>query len=499
MRVVALVVGFAAATAIGPIPVTPNSHPFNSVYQAQTRVDLARSGYVEQEYFISGRANVYQYDADKMHVSIKTLDAPYTTRILLERPLNPNRFSGNVIVDLMNPTLGYDLPIMWQYAHAQFLRNGDVYVGVTVKPIAIAALKRFNSQRYAILSMRNPVPLNRTCSQLPPDSSTQTENGLSWDIVSEVGTLLKQRRLQNNPLFGFPVQKLFATGYSQSASYLVTYVNAIARQGYASLPDGRPIFDGFFIASGDGQIPINQCAPSLSIADSRNVISHAGVPVVRVQSQGDFGFWLGSQTSRIALGNTLHRRPDSDAAGDQFRLYEIAGDSHVTSEQADFAPDARDLSQARQTTTLKDRCNEQPPSDFPAHAFLDAMWLNLELWVRNGVPPPRAARISTLNTGTPLERVAFDQFANAMGGVRSSQLDVPTQTYIPTSSGSSLLCVLQGYVIRFSQTQLTQLYASHSIYVTRVQQTLARLVRDRWLVPADAAEILLGAERSAVP
>lgn len=498
MHLVALL-SVLAATAIGPIPVTANSHPFDSVYHAQTRIDLVRFGYFEQEYFVTGRANVYQYAADGVHVSIKTRDAPYTTRILVERPIAPSRFSGNVIVDLMNPTLGYDLPLTWQYAHGQFLRDGDVYVGVTIKPIAVAALKRFDPRRYAMLSMANPLPLPRTCLQVPPGSSPRTEDGLSWDIMSELGTLLKQRTSPNNPLFGLPVQKLFAAGYSQTASYLLTYLNAIARQGYASLADGRPIFDGFFLASGDGQVAINQCAPSLSIADPRNAISRAGVPIMRVQSQSDFGFWLGSRSSGIALGNTLHRRLDSDVPGDQFRLYEIAGDSHVTSEQPDFAPDSRDLAQAGQTTTLRDTCNEQPPSDFPAHALLDAMWLNLELWVRYGIPPPHAARIATANTGTPQELTAFDEFANASGGVRSPELQVPTETFVPFSTGRSPFCVLQGYVVPFSHVQLRRLYASHGIYIAAVQQALARLVRERWLVPADATELLLRAEHAIVP
>jgi hypothetical protein len=417
----------------------------------------------------------------------------------VERPANANRFSGNVIVELMNPSLGYDLPLMWQYAHDAYLRSGDAYVGVTVKPAAVAALKRFNASRYALLAMKNPTPQSQACTQLPPDASTQTENGLAWDIVSELGALLKQRGSRDNPLFGFPVQKLFAAGYSQSASYLVTYVNAIARHGYAAMPDGHPIFDGYFIAAGDGQTPINQCTRALSITDSRNAISNAGVPVMRVQSQSDFGFWLGGAASGIPLGNTFRRRADSDSPGDQFRLYEIAGDSHITSEQADFAPDEADLLHAGQKPLLRDTCNDQPASDFPAHAFLDAMWFNLERWVRSGVPPPHAGSIATVGAGTMQERAAFDQFANARGGVRSSQLDVPVATYVPTSSGRSTLCVLQGYVVRFSHGELVRLYGSRDRYVAMVRQRLSQLVSERWLLPFDAAEILLRAERAPIP
>ena len=59
-------------------------------------MDLAASGYVEEEFFVSGRANVYDWAADGS-ISVRTPNAPYTTRILVRRPTASARFSGNVI------------------------------------------------------------------------------------------------------------------------------------------------------------------------------------------------------------------------------------------------------------------------------------------------------------------------------------------------------------------------------------------------------------------
>ena len=85
----------------GPIPVTAESYPLMASSKQQTLVDLPKAGYVEEEFFVSGRANVYDWAADG-RLSVKTAGAPYTTRILLRRPSSPTRFSGNVIVEIAN-------------------------------------------------------------------------------------------------------------------------------------------------------------------------------------------------------------------------------------------------------------------------------------------------------------------------------------------------------------------------------------------------------------
>ena len=45
----------------GPLPNTDESYPFNAANRQQKPFDLEKYGYVEEEYLISGYANVYEY------------------------------------------------------------------------------------------------------------------------------------------------------------------------------------------------------------------------------------------------------------------------------------------------------------------------------------------------------------------------------------------------------------------------------------------------------
>jgi hypothetical protein len=141
----------------GPIPVTTTSYPFLAADRLTEPMDLASAGYVEEEYFVSGAANVYDWAADGA-LSVKTPNAPYSTRILVRRPIDASRFSGNVIVELGHAPRGIDFPLMWGWTQQYILEHGDAYVLVTMSPVATEALQRFNPARYASLSWANPNP-----------------------------------------------------------------------------------------------------------------------------------------------------------------------------------------------------------------------------------------------------------------------------------------------------------------------------------------------------
>src|SRR6266853_946329 len=87
--------------ATGPIPVTADSYPFMASNKSTPAFDLSKAGYVEEEFLVSGTANVYDWAADGT-VSVKTPNAPYVTRILVRRPAAPARFSGSVMVEIPN-------------------------------------------------------------------------------------------------------------------------------------------------------------------------------------------------------------------------------------------------------------------------------------------------------------------------------------------------------------------------------------------------------------
>ena len=115
-------------TSTGPLPVTATSYPFGAADHTLVPEDLRKVGYVEDEYLVSGKANVYTWPAPGPAV-VRTPDAPYTTRILVRRPAKASRFSGNVVVEMLNPSNRFDLNIGWAMAHRQMVRNGDAWVG----------------------------------------------------------------------------------------------------------------------------------------------------------------------------------------------------------------------------------------------------------------------------------------------------------------------------------------------------------------------------------
>ena len=80
--------GVPVPKVTGPIPVTADSYPLMAAGTLQDPVDLPRLGYVEEEFFVSGTANVYDWAPDGA-LTVKTPNAPYTTRILVRRPADP--------------------------------------------------------------------------------------------------------------------------------------------------------------------------------------------------------------------------------------------------------------------------------------------------------------------------------------------------------------------------------------------------------------------------
>ena len=464
----------------GPLPVSAASYPFGAADHQLVPQDLRRRGYVEEEYLVSGKANVYDWPAPGPAV-VRTADAPYTTRMLVRRPAKRARFSGNVVVELLNPSNLFDLNIGWGLAHRQLLRNGDVWVGVTVKPVSVVALKTFDPERYGSLSFANPLPLSdpRNCASVAADSSRTTENGLAWDIFSQVGAWVRGRS-SGNPLWG--VKHVYGFGYSQTGGYLYDYVNAIHPRVVAQ--DGAPIYDGYVVAVAGGAfvgaVPINQCVPPPPLGDPRRQFANVGVPIIHVMSQSDY------------LIGIAARRPDSDAPADRYRHYEMAGAGHATPDELYYSAAPADIVKAgRAVPPLA--CNEGPRSRFPSSIFFDAIVRNLALWAGHGIAPPRVAPIEVVD-----ERPVLDEFGNVVGGLRSPFLDVPTSTWFGSATGASF-CFIAGYGRPFTPEQLRTLYPSHGAYVSRVIRSVGRLVAQRVITVADGRDLIREASRADVP
>jgi len=479
-------------TVVGPLPVSVDSYPFGGADYEMVPEDLGKVGYLEEEYLVSGTANVYTWPAPGP-ASVRTPNAPYTTRMLVRRPANSAQFSGNVIVEILNPSNAFDLNIGWAMMNRQIVANGDVWVGVTGKPISIDALKNFDPVRYGSLSMANPLALDDPLNCLNPVGSVTTptrttEDGLVWDIYTQVGAWVRSDAASNplaHPLNGkaTPVQHVYGFGYSQTGGFQFDYINAI--QPLVVEADGKPMFDGYIVAVASGRfvglVPINQCerTPS-STTDPRYQFQNAGTPIIHVMSQSDY------------LYHVSLRRPDGDTYPDLYRHYDMSGAGHATPDELLYSAAPADILKAGRPLPPMD-CNEGPRSRFPSHIFFDAFLRNLEEWVDAGVAPPHSDPI-VVQSGQPV----LDAFGNVTGGLRSPYLDVPTSTWYGSSTGASF-CFIAGHEVPFTEAQLLQLYPNHGKYVNQVARDVSDLVRDRFITQSDGSALKTEAAHADVP
>ena len=454
----------------GPLPDTATSHFFD-----QTPIDIAAYGYIEQEYFVRGTANVYDYDSAGK-VVVKFRNVPYVNRIIVARPADPRRFSGTVWTEIMNMTNGWDLDKTWEMSHDQLMADGDVYVGVTSAPNTVAALKKFDPARYAALSWA--APAGDTCSGTALNSSATTEGGLVWDIFSQVGAALKSRAA-DNPLHGLRVRKVYATGYSQSANYLIRYIDAINPVAH--------VYDGFLIGAAPGLVmPLGKCSAPISLTSPLEKIVGTSVPTINIHTQTDF---------YMDGGNS--RRPDSDTATNKYRLYDVPGASHSSQYTTAFVPPPADLAKIGYTYHYYDCPVPGESNTFPTRYIFNGAEVNLDRWARFGIAPPSAAPIEVDAHGNAV----VDAYGNALGGVRTPWVDVPTMTYYPNSGSlsTSLSCFLFGHQVPFSTSQLVGLYPNHGAYTSRFIAEVYKLIAERWLTLPDAQAAADAAADSSIP
>jgi hypothetical protein len=375
-------------------------------------------------------------------------------------------------VELLNEARGYDWSFIWALSYEHFIERGDAFVGVTHVPENVDALKKFNADRYAALSFANPNPAE-TCGGRGA-LTAPSEEGLRWDAISQIGALLKNQGPMGL-MPGLRVERLYMTSHHGHA---VTY--AIAMQGGAKLPNGKPIYDGFLIKSSDNPVRLSRCDAAPQSGDPRQAVRNVGVPVIRVVPQGE-----------IPRGNS-YSRADSDDPADRFRLYEAPGAPRMDKIYFQQLPAKEDQVKAGQSASdakwpFTYQCGPDSRSelvDYPAMRFIvDVAFDHLDRWVRTGTPPPRAERIA-----------GGDMFGNAKGGVRNPYIEVPTATYVPIGPGqcSSIMTRTE-----FDRARFDELYGSSEKYLARFNESVDRLVKEGWITAGDAMRIK--AENGSAP
>ena len=389
--------------------------------------ELLQHGYEVREYEVATRARVFANGSERPPRAASELDLG--TRVLVVRPQLHEQFSGRVHVELLNPSTGQDFPMYWPDLAHHLVRSGDVYVGVTCKQVTVEALRAIAPDRYGALSMEH--------------------DGAVWDLLGCVGATLKDATDRLLPGFGTP-QVVLATGWSQSGSFLRTYLSE-GLHDLHSAELGHDAFDAFLIgvSSGgfgpmgyipvgrhgemsfdDDLMPIGDPLPQLPMTDARRVVRGSPVPVLELMSQDE------------ALHHVWHQRPDSDVPGDLFRCYQLPGRGHESGllDEADREADHRDAS----VLGARDSAGTAPPRHGASRFLLPAAVEALIAWVAH-VPPPRHDPIAVIaEAGTELDPAGLD-FARvhcladadgvARGGVRYLEVDLPIARMTPDDDG----------------------------------------------------------------
>lgn len=472
------------------LPVSATNRPFLAASRSVQPVDLAAAGYRETEYLVRGRANIYEWAGEPRQgaVSVRDSGVAYTTRMLVRRPTTAAKASGMVVVELFNPTGLYDFAPLWGFSWEHFTRRGDVWVGVTVKPVAAATLRTFDPVRYGSLSFGyeqaatcTPTPRPGAVGAADPRNSPRdAENGLAWDIIAQVGALLRSSS-KENPLLDISPRHVVAAGYSQTGGYVITYANALHK--LMRLGNGAAVFDGYLDAAGANAAPINQCAPPLPEDDPRRGLLPRDVPFVMAMTESDFN-------RAPAL-----RREDSDDPRDFFRLYEIAGSGHAGPFAAGV-PTASDLTIAGFAPPPGGMCLE-PTGDFPVGLAFNAIWQQFADWLVTRQPMTSAPRILTDAAHRPVR----DANGNAQGGFRLPQLDLPLAAYAGNGTPredtdrARSLCALTGTMQPFDAALLRVHYRSRNDYLRLFRAAVDQAVAERRLTAADGEALKAAAPR----
>ncbi len=426
----------------GPIPAvlppgTDLTHNYPQL-SSEPNDPLSARGYVEEEFFIQGKATQYQTPTLADGVVLST-GHPYKTRLIVRRPADPHRFNGVVIVEWVNVTSGYNLDLQWQVSRDYFTREGYAYVGVSAQRVGVQqapyGLTEWSPTRYGTLDVT--------------DNGAITDDLLSYDIFSQAGRAVKAN---TSILSGLRPKLVIAIGASQSASRLTPYYNSIH-------PLHR-VYDGFLLHVGGGPFRTDIPTKLLRVNTEREIVS-------------------GQATLRQADSNT-------------FRGWEIAGASHVDYWYMTYR---QELISRDGLNPFNYQCDKEPLSHVNNKYVLNAGYEELVDWVDHGRPPVTAPPIRVTSV-TPLV-IPRDANGLVYGGIRLAEIDVPTATN-DGANGSSSFCILYGSHTPFPPQKVQQLYPSHERYVRQVAAVTADNVRDGYVLLKDGLEIVRKAEDSTI-
>ena len=358
----------------------------------------------------------------------------------------------------------------WTSAHSELLRDGFAWVGVSAQRVGIEggttivgqgsfSLKSIDPERYGSLSH-------------PGDS-------FSYDIYSQVGQAIRHP-VGADPLGGLKVKAVIGSGNSQSAARLVTYVNAIHPLA--------GVYDGYLVHSRYRAAALSEPPHAVVATPSPGRIrSDLDVPVLILQTETDI------------FGLDFFKERQSDRK--RIRLWEVAGTAHddaygLAVANSDPLGSAAAAALVVTSAPIPGITCSSPINAGPAHYVLNAAFAALQRWVRRGIPARHAPRLE-ITPGSP-PALARDPHGNALGGIRTPQLDVPIATLSGEGQSGTGFCFLFGSTRPFDAATLAALYPTHRAYVAKVSRATRRAVRAGVLLGIDGKAIKQAAADSTI-
>jgi hypothetical protein len=476
-----------------PLRHADHGYPYNA-----TPVDLAKQGYVEEEFFISGAANRYNTPPGERG-SVIDVDHPYSTRIVVRRPKQASRFNGTVIVEWFNVSQGHDGEYEWFQSYEHLVRSGYAWVGVSSQSMGVNALKEWSPGRYGTLDVSR--------------GGTIIGDALSYDVFSAAALAIRGQG-SRDVMGGLRVQRLIATGHSQSAGRLYTYFHSVH-------PLTSKLYDAVLLHGGGGRV-----SPDLN------------VKVFKYLDESD------------VIGQANGRTPDSNG----YRQWEIAGSSHLDAQfsrsmaalglrvsgmrPVEGAPAVNGPSisggekgngAAGNGAGVENEgpnggCAEPPFSRVPSYQVLNAAFDATHRWLAEGVAPPIGSPIELKQLpasatpaadtgrgrggrgGGPSWDIVRDDLGLARGGIRLAAVAAPIAKNTGDNVGSvgaatgggERNCRLMGSSEPFDAARLASLYATHDAYVARVKDATEKNLKAGFISKADADATIRDAEKSNV-
>jgi hypothetical protein len=433
-----------------------------------TNIEMSGVGYEKSQFFLSGIAHSYMpvspLTSDGKWKITTGVNAPYTTRIAVYRPIDPKKFNGTVVVEWLNVSGGTDDAPEWTMSHNELIRDGFAWVGVSAQQVGVDSAKTTDPAEYSSLSH-------------PGDS-------FSYDIFSQAGQTVRDDAARI--LSGLRPHTLIAAGESQSAGRLMTYIDAV-----------QPImhvYQGFLVHSQFGSgAPLSQAPQtSYSAPNPTTIRNNTGVPVLEFETETDVD--NSNLTDRLHYGNPKW-----------FRLWEVAGSSHYDYYGLAIGPNDTGNGQG----AVENLAAMQNPTRTPVGGFsckvpintggthwaLDAAVYWLNRWVVEGRPPPPTPFLATTQVSPVIFKLDTD--GNAMGGVRTPQVDAPIAA-LGSQGNSGGFCFLFGSTVPYDAAHLASLYKNHAQFVSAWARAVQRDSAAGFLLPVDAAELLHSAAVSEV-